>query len=87
VYAVPGKGAETIDAVAIHLQDNGCKKPRSSGPVSMGSLLSSSILHNFKKASITFDKFDVVKLIKEGMDKMRNSCERNSRSSKATSTP
>lgn len=31
----------------------------------------SGILHNFKRASITFDKFHVVKLINEAMNKVR----------------
>lgn len=72
LYAVPGKGAETIDAIAEHLEEKGCKKNQIKQTcIDMSPAFISGIMHNFKDASITFDKFHVVKLINEAMDKVR----------------
>lgn len=72
VYAVPGKGADTIDAIATHLEEKGCERTQIKQTcIDMSPAFISGILHNFKDASITFDKFHVVKLINEAMDKVR----------------
>lgn len=72
VYAVPGKGADTIDKIARHLQEKGSEQRQIKQTcIDMSPAFISGILHNFKEASITFDKFHVVKLINEAMDKVR----------------
>lgn len=72
IHAVPGKGADTVDAIAAHLQEKGCEKKQIRQTcIDMSPAFISGILHNFKNASITFDKFHVVKLINEAMDKVR----------------
>jgi transposase len=77
IYAVPGKGADTIDAIGEHLESKGCKKEQIKQTcIDMSPAFISGILHNFKDASITFDKFHVVKIINEAMDKVRK-LERN----------
>lgn len=77
IYAVPGKGADTIDAIAGHLESKGCGREQIKQTcIDMSPAFISGILHNFKKASVTFDKFHVVKIINEAMDKVRK-LERN----------
>ena len=77
IYAVPGKGADTIDAIAEHLESKGCKREKIKQTcIDMSPAFISGILHNFKNASVTFDKFHVVKIINEAMDKVRK-LERN----------
>ena len=77
IYAVPGKGADTIDAIAGHLESKGCRREQIKQTcIDMSPAFISGILHNFKKASVTFDKFHVVKIINEAMDKVRK-LERN----------
>lgn len=72
VFAVPGKGAQTIDRIAQHLEKKGCKREQIKQTcIDMSPAFISGILHNFKNASITFDKFHVVKIINEAMDKVR----------------
>ncbi len=72
VYAVPGKGADTIDAIATHLEKKGCQQKQIKQTcIDMSPAFISGIMHNFKDASITFDKFHIVKLINEAMDKVR----------------
>lgn len=76
-YAVPGKGADTIDGIAEHLESKGCGRDQIKQTcIDMSPAFISGILHNFKNASVTFDKFHVVKIINEAMDKVRK-LERN----------
>lgn len=77
LYAVPGKGSYTIDEIAKYLDNKGCKREQIKQTcIDMSPAFISGILHNFKDASITFDKFHVVKFINEAMDKVRK-LERN----------
>lgn len=77
IYAVPGKGADTIDAIAAHLESKECGREQIKQTcIDMSPAFISGILHNFKNASVTFDKFHVVKIINEAMDKVRK-LERN----------
>lgn len=72
IYAVPGKGADTIDAIAAHLESKECGREQIKQTcIDMSPAFISGILHNFKNASVTFDKFHVVKIINEAMDKVR----------------
>ena len=72
VYAVPGKGADTIDAIATHLEKKWCQQKQIKQTcIDMSPAFISGIMHNFKDASITFDKFHIVNLINEAMDKVR----------------
>lgn len=72
IYAVPGKGADTIDGVAKHLENKGCTREQIRQTcIDMSPAFISGIFYNFKNASITFDKFHVVKFINEAMDKVR----------------
>lgn len=72
VYAVPGKGAYTIDAIGKHLESKGCEKKQIKQTcIDMSRAFISGILNNFENASITFDKFHVVKIINEAMNEVR----------------
>ena len=72
VYAVPGKGADTIDALATHLEVKGCERTQIKQTcIDMSPAFISGILHNFKNASITFDKFHVVSLVNDAVDEVR----------------
>jgi transposase len=72
LYAVPGKGADTIDAICKHLETKGCKKEQIKQTcIDMSPAFISGIQSNFENASITFDKFHVVQLINKAMDKVR----------------
>lgn len=72
IYAVPGKGADTIDGIAKHLESKGCERDRIKQTcIDMSPAFISGIQNNFKEASITFDKFHVVKIINEAMDNVR----------------
>ena len=72
VYAVPGKGSDTIGSIADHLESKGSGKGQiRHACIDMSPAFISGIIHNFKNTSITFDKFHVVKLINEAMDKVR----------------
>ena len=72
IYAVPGKGADTIDKIAEHLENKGCKRGQVRQTcIDMSPAFISGILHNFRDASVTFDRFHVVKFINEAMDKVR----------------
>jgi len=72
VYAVPGKGADTIDAIGKHLESKGCEKKQIKQTcIDMSPAFISGILNNFENASITFDKFHVVKIINEAMNEVR----------------
>jgi transposase len=72
IHAVPGKGADTINSIREHLESKGCKKEQIRRTcIDMSPSFISGILENFPAASITFDRFHVVKLINEAMDKVR----------------
>lgn len=72
LFAVPGKGADTIDAIGEHLETKGCKKEQIKQTcIDMSPSFISGIQNNFKNASITFDKFHVVQIINEAMNKVR----------------
>jgi len=74
VYATEGKGKDTIHSAKDHLK---LKKvnPRQIKQLSMDMSPSfiSGALEAFPKASITFDRFHVVKLLNQAMDKVRRS--------------
>ncbi|QDH81238.1 ISL3 family transposase [Echinicola soli] len=72
VHAVPGKGADTIGCIQQHLEARGCEKEQIEQTcIDMSPSFISGILEHFPKASITFDRFHVVKIINEAMDKVR----------------
>lgn len=72
VHAVPGKGADTIQSIQKHLSGKGCEKEQIKQTcIDMSPAFISGIGEHFPKASITFDKFHVVKIINEAMDKVR----------------
>jgi transposase len=72
LYAVPGKGAATIDAICKHLETKGCKKEQIKQTcIDRSPAFISGIQSNFENAASTFDKFHVVQLINEAMNKVR----------------
>ncbi len=72
IHAVPGKGKETIKAIGEYLASQEVK-PGQITEVSMD--MSPSFIAGvgeiFPKARVTFDRFHVVKLLNEAMDKLR----------------
>jgi transposase len=72
LYAVPGKGADTIDAICKYLETKGCKKEQIKQTcIDRSPAFISGIQSNFENVASTFDKFHVVQLINKAMDKVR----------------
>jgi transposase len=72
LYAVPGKGAATVDVIRKYLETKGCKKEQIKQTcIDRSPAFISGIQSNFENAASTFDKFHVVQLINKAMDKVR----------------
>ena len=72
IHATEGKGKETLDSIQKHLEGKGVDK----GQIKQASLdlspaFISGVKESFPSAEITFDRFHVVKLLDEAMDKVR----------------
>ncbi len=72
IFATPGKGADCIEKLQVHLSEKGCAKENiKQASIDMSPAFISGIMNNFPNAQITFDKFHVTKLINEAMDTVR----------------
>jgi transposase len=72
LFATPGKGSECIDKIGEHLNDKGTKSEQiKQACIDMSPAFISGIESNFPNAEITFDRFHIVKVINEAMDKVR----------------
>ncbi len=67
-----GKSSQTvIDFVAVLEQQKGNKEQVKSVSCAMSPALIKGIRENLPNAKITFDKFHIIKIINEGVDKVR----------------
>ena len=67
-----GKGSQTIvDFVAVLEQQKGNKEQVKSVSCDMSPAFIKEIRENLPNAQITFDKFHIIKIINEGVDKVR----------------
>ncbi len=72
VYVTPGKGADCIERLQEHLQEKGTPKEQiKQACIDMSPSFISGLGKSFPQAEITFDKFHVMKVINEAMDKTR----------------
>jgi len=72
IYVTSGKGSECINNLKEHLIEKGCNNDQiEQACIDMSPAYISGIFNNFPKAQITFDKFHVIKIINEAMDKLR----------------
>lgn len=72
LFATPGKGAECIDKIGEHLTNKGASGEQiKQACIDMSPAFISGIGKNFPNAEITFDRFHIVKVINEAMDKVR----------------
>jgi len=74
LYATEGKDAKTISAFATELTKH-CAKPEQIVEISMdmSPAFISGAEDHLKNANVTFDKFHVIKLLNEALDKVRRS--------------
>jgi transposase len=72
LFATPGKDQNTIVKIKEHLEDKGVKPEQiTDACIDMSPSFISGLANNFPQTAITFDKFHVVKLLNEAMDKVR----------------
>lgn len=72
MYVTEGKNNTTVDRIAEDMEKHGCKKESIKIATSdMSPAFSTGIKNNFKNAINIFDKFHVMKLINESLDKVR----------------
>jgi transposase len=72
IYATEGKGSDTLTELKNHLEKKGCPIEQiESICMDMSPSFISGTIANFPDARITFDKFHIMKLINEAMDKVR----------------
>lgn len=74
IHVTPGKGKHTIEAIAQALQDKGVARDHITHlSMDLSPAFIAGAATSFPKAAITFDRFHVVKLLNEAMDKVRRS--------------
>lgn len=72
VFATPGKGADCIGKTARHLKSKGAEKEQVRQVcIDMSVAFISGVGEHLPQAQVTFDRFHVVKVINEAMDKVR----------------
>ena len=72
LYATSGKDKETILRIKEHLQNKGVKPGQvTDACIDMSPSFIAGLGEHFPSTAITFDKFHVVKLLNEAMDKLR----------------
>jgi len=72
IHACEGKGKETLDNIQKHLQDKGVPKEQITQlSMDLSPAFIAGAAKSFPSAAITFDRFHVVKLLNEAMDKVR----------------
>ena len=79
VHVADGKDASTVTAFAEFLERHGGKKDAiTDASIDMGAAFIAGIKANFPNASITFDKFHVIKLVNDAVDEVRRQEARSS---------
>lgn len=74
IHVTPGKGKHTIESIAQALQDKGVAREQvQQMSMDLSPAFIAGAASSFPKATITFDRFHVVKLLNEAMDKVRRS--------------
>jgi transposase len=74
VYVTPGKGKDSLENIAQALQDKGVTRDQVSQlSMDLSPAFIAGAMRSFPKAAITFDRFHVIKLLNEAMDKVRKS--------------
>lgn len=72
IHVTPGKDQHTIGHIKEHLRSKGVEPEQvTDACIDMSTGFIAGMLEHFPKASVTFDKFHVVKLLNEAMDDVR----------------
>jgi transposase len=72
IYVTEGKGANCISKLQEHLEEKGVESTQiKQACIDMSPAYISGLTNTFPEAEITFDRFHVVKIINEAMDKVR----------------
>lgn len=72
MYVTEGKDATTVDRIAEYIEKHGAKRDNIKTATSdMSPAFTTGIKNNFKNAINIYDKFHVMKLINEALDKVR----------------
>ena len=72
LFATPGKDQSTIVRIKEHLSDKGVESAQiTDACIDMSTSFIAGLQENFPNTAVTFDKFHVVKLLNEAMDKVR----------------
>ncbi len=74
IHVTEGKGKETLNAIRQHLESKGVDNQQiKQASLDLSPAFISGVKESFPSAEITFDRFHVVKLLNEAMDKVRKS--------------
>jgi transposase len=74
IHVTPGKGKQSIESIALALQDKGVAREQiQQMSMDLSPAFIAGAASAFPEATITFDRFHVVKLLNEAMDKVRKS--------------
>lgn len=72
LFATPGKDQGTISKIKSHLHEKGVEPEQiTDACIDMSNSFIAGLSDNFPNTAVTFDKFHVVKLLNEAMDKVR----------------
>lgn len=72
IHVTEGKGKETLNAIRQHLESKGVDNQQiKQASLDLSPAFISGVKESFPSAEITFDRFHVVKLLNEAMDKVR----------------
>jgi len=72
IHVVEGKDSETIENIRKYLEDKGAKACQvTQASIDLSPAFISGIQQQFPNAAITFDRFHVVKLLNQAMDRVR----------------
>ena len=72
IHVTEGKGKETLSAIRQHLESKGVDNQQiKQASLDLSPAFISGVKESFPSAEITFDRFHVVKLLNEAMDKVR----------------
>lgn len=72
IHVTEGKGKDTLQSIQEHLEGKGVDKHRiKQASLDLSPSFIAGIKESFPSAEITFDRFHVVKLLNEAMDKVR----------------
>lgn len=72
IFVKPGKDAQVLSELKTHLDSKGCPSEQIQNfSMDMSPAFISGVVNNFPTSNITFDKFHIMKLINEAMDKVR----------------